>query len=141
LLIYRQNFTNFYFFERATNTAPWILTPGKTAFKGASGALPDFAGQPMQVGIQLTPYTSGPLSAQFEHFMLDVQSGSLLTISVSGGNAVISWPLLPGTLQRTVSLNPINWQPVGVSPVFANGLYTVTLPISQATSSFFRLVQ
>jgi hypothetical protein len=141
LLIFRQNFTNFYFFERATNTAPWILTPGKTSFSGASGALSDFAGQPMQVGIQLTPYLVGPWGAQFEHFMLDVESGAILSIQISGGNAVISWPLLPGTLQRTASLSPVNWQPVGVTPAYANGFYSVTLPLSQATSSFFRLVQ
>jgi len=136
LLIVRQNFTNFYFYERATNTAPWILTPNKTSFSGALGALPDFAGQPMQVGIQLTPYTPGPLGAQFEHFMLDVESGAILSIQISGGNVVITWPPLPGTLQTTLSVNPVNWQPVGVTPAVVNGLYTVSLPISHATSFF-----
>jgi len=143
LLILRQNLTNFFFYERATNTVPWHATPGKVAFSG-SGALPDFAGQPMQVGIQMTPYTPGPgpeLYAQFEHFMLDVESGSPLTIRVSGGNVVITWPPIPGTLQFTLSLSPTNWQPVGIMPSLVNGVYTVSVPISPNSDSFFRLVQ
>jgi hypothetical protein len=145
LLILRQNLTNFFFYERATVTAPWHATPGKVAFSG-SGALSDFTGQPLQVGIQMTPYTPGPapgqeLSAQFDHFMLNVESGSPLSIRVSGGNVVITWPPIPGTLQFKTSLSQINWQPVGVSPSLVNGLYTVSLPISLNSASFFRLVQ
>jgi hypothetical protein len=141
LLILRQNHTNFYFYERATNTAPWALTPKKTSFSGAGGALPDFAGQPMQVGIQLTPYTPGPLMAQFEHFMLDVESGSGLQISNgSGGNVIVSWPPIPGQLQSSTNVVPTSWQNVPGSPVLGPNGYSLSVPLSGRTM-FFRLVQ
>jgi len=144
LLILRQNFTNFYFYERATNNAPWRLTPNKTSFSpSGAGALPDFAGQPMQVGLQLTPYTANNWGVQFEHFMLDAESGTLLSVTLAtNGNVVISWPLVSGTLQYTLSLNPTNWQPVGATPVIVNSRYTVTLtPPFPQNIAYYRLAE
>jgi hypothetical protein len=138
LLLVRQNATNFFFYERATNTQPWRLTPGKLNFSG-SGALPDFAGQPLQVGIQVTPYTPS-LYAQFEHFMLD-SAPATLQVSRSGGNITLSWPAVPGVvLKSTPTLVPPNWQPVGGTPSVAGAVYSLTLPATDATR-FFRLYQ
>jgi len=114
------------------------LTPGKLSFSG-SGALPDFAGQPMQVGIQVTPYLPD-LYAQLEHFMLDRTSGSPLTIVQSGANVIVSWPPIPGTLQTSLLVSPTSWSTVPGSPTLVNGQYQMTVPISHSTS-FFRLVQ
>src|SRR5204863_8124650 len=87
LMIVRQNGTNFYFYERATNNAPWHVTPNRTSFSpDGAGALLDFVGQPMQVGIQVTPYTANPLSGQFEHFLLDVPNSQLQLKIVNNGN-------------------------------------------------------
>lgn len=142
LLILRQNATNFFFYERATNTAPWHATPGKLSFSGGT-ALPDFAGQPMQVGIQLTPYTAGPvgtnLSAQFEHFMLDLESGLALTYTIVGQNILLQWPPDPNAiLQSTTSLKPTNWQPVPGTPALGTNGYSLSVPIGPG-NQFFRL--
>jgi len=144
LLILRQGLTNFFFYERATNTAPWHATPGKLSFSGST-ALPDFAGQPMQVGIQLTPYTPGPvgtnLSAQFEHYMLDTESGLTLHYTVSGGNITLSWLADPNAkLQSTTTLTPPNWQPVPGTPTLGVNGYSLTLPIGPG-NLFFRLAK
>jgi hypothetical protein len=135
LLIIRQG-TNFTFFQRDTNTEPWRLTPGNLTL----GA-PVFAGMPMQVGIQQTPYTAPGLYGVYEHFMLDATSGSPLAITQAGGNVTISWPPMPGTLQYSLGVSPASWLPVtGVTPVLNNGRYVVTLPIT-AAPRYFRLVQ
>jgi hypothetical protein len=139
LLILRQNLTNFFFYERATNTLPWRLTPAKLSFSG-SGALPDFAGQPMQVGIQVTPYLAG-LYAQFEHFMLNVESGLILQARIQEGNIILNWPADPKSkLQSTGSLHPSNWQPVlGAPPTLGTNGYSLSLPVAPG-GQFFRLV-
>jgi regulation of enolase protein 1 (concanavalin A-like superfamily) len=143
LLILRQNDTNFFFFERATNTEPWRLTPGRVSFSG-SLALPDFAGQPMQVGLQMTPYDLVPgldMYGQFEHFMLDRTSGSPLSIVQSGANVIVSWPPIPGTLQTSLLVSPTSWSTVPGTPTLVNGQYQMTIPIAPHNTSFFRLVQ
>jgi hypothetical protein len=138
LLILRQNLTNFFFYERATNALPWRLTPAKVSFSG-SGALPDFAGQPMQVGIQVTPYLAG-LYAQFEHFMLNVGSGLILQASVAGRNITLTWPADPNAkLQSTVNLSPSNWQPVVGTPALGTNGYSLSVPVAPG-HQFFRLV-
>jgi hypothetical protein len=138
LLLVRQNETNFFFYERATATEPWRLTPGKLSFAG-TGALPDFASQPMQVGIQVTPYLP-TLFSQFEHFMLD-SAPATLQVSGSGGNITLSWPAVPGVvLKSTSTLNPPNWQPVGGTPSVAGAIYSLTLPTT-SSARFFRLYQ
>ena len=135
LLIIRQG-TNFTFFQRDTNTEPWRLTPSQLTL----GA-PVFAGMPMQVGIQQTPYTADGLYGIYEHFMLDTTTGSPLSITQAGANVNITWPPIPGTLQYSLGVSPASWQPVtGVTPVFTNGRYMVTLPIT-AAPGYFRLVQ
>ncbi|HEY5911928.1 MAG TPA: Ig-like domain-containing protein [Verrucomicrobiae bacterium] len=137
LMIVRQNSTNFSFFKRATNTAPWQVVPNKTAYHQM-----EFAGAPMQVGIMAGPWTGAGVNRTvlFEHFMLDATTGSPLRISISGTDAVITWPPVPGTLQYTTSLSSPNWQPVGVQPTLSNGLYTVARPLSPG-ATFFRLAQ
>ena len=134
-MIIRQG-TAFTFFQRDTNTEPWRLTPGKVTLSA-----PVFAGMPMQVGIQQTPYTAPELYGTYEHFMLDATSGSPLAITQAGGNVTISWPPIPGTLQYSLGVSPASWLPVtGVTPVLNNGRYVVTLPIT-AAPRYFRLVQ
>jgi len=113
LLIIRDHGTNFNFFERATNTAPWRLTPLKTSY-----SVPRFAGLPMQVGIQWMTFNRGGVGApgdfsRFDSFMLDALGPTLQADHV-GGNIVLSWPAAPGwTLQSSPVVAPTNWQPVG----------------------------
>jgi hypothetical protein len=142
LLIIRQQDTNFFFYERTTNTEPWRLTPGKLAFTG-SLALPDFAGRPMQVGIQMTPYTGGPpgspLTATFEHYMLNLEAGLPLQYSASGGNINLSWGPDPNAkLLSSPSLSSPNWQPVPGTPVMGINGFSLSVPIGPG-NQFFRL--
>jgi regulation of enolase protein 1 (concanavalin A-like superfamily) len=139
LLIIRDHGTNFNFFERATNTAPWRLTPNKTAY-----LVPRFAGLPMQVGIQWMTFNRGGVAspgllARFDSFMLDALSPTLQADHV-GNNIVLSWPAAPGwTLQSTPAVAPTNWQPVGGTPVLSGSRYTLTVPAT-SPAAFFRLV-
>ncbi len=137
MLMVRQNGTNFYFFQRTLPTDPWHTT-AVPARIGAT-AVAKFAGQPMQVGIVCSGFDSGtPVSAGFSNFMLDIGSPGL-SLTASGTNVVVTWPGSPSAqLQYTPTLNPPNWQPVGGTPTFANGQYSLTLPAS-ARSLFFRL--
>jgi hypothetical protein len=62
-----------------------------------------------------------------------------LTIGTSGDNLVVSWPHSAGyQLESTSSLENANWAPVGMAPVLAEGVNTLTLPRNEA-SGFFRL--
>ncbi|HWW02403.1 MAG TPA: hypothetical protein VNZ64_22080 [Candidatus Acidoferrum sp.] len=139
LLISRTQGTNFNFYMRATNTAPWQNIPLITAYQ-----VPEFAGQPMQVGPMAGPWTFDGLTArtvQFEHFLLDVQSGGLLNIAQSGTNIILSWGAdTNAQLQFTTSLEPPNWQPVvGHTPTLGPTGYSVTMPVA-ASPTYFRLV-
>src|SRR5207302_926849 len=101
LLLIRDHGTNFNFYERATNTAPWRLTPNKTSY-----AVSQFAGQPMQVGIEYAQYTGTPAYGHFDSFMLD-RAGATIQVARSGGNILLSWPDVPDlVLQSTPSLTP-----------------------------------
>src|SRR5207249_11641528 len=137
LLIIRDHGTNFNFYERAVNTAPWRLTPNRTSY-----AIPAFDGQPMQVGIQWMTFNRGGAGqdfARFDSFMLDV-SMPTLQITPSPGNITLSWPAAPGwVLQSTTTLNPVNWQPVSGTPTVSFGRYSLTLPASGA-GRYFRLI-
>jgi len=139
LLIIRDHGTNFTFFERATNTAAWRLTPFKTSYQ-----VPRFAGLPMQVGIQWMTFNRGAVPApgymaRFDSFMLDAL-GPTLEADHVGGNIVLSWAAAPGwTLQSTPTIAPTNWQPVGGTPVLSGSRYTLTLPAT-SPAAFFRLV-
>jgi hypothetical protein len=139
LLIIRSNGTNFNFFERAANTAPWRLTPNRTAYQVSR-----FAGLPMQVGIQWMTFNRGGVGApgdfaRFDSFMLDALGPTLQADRV-GGNIVLSWAAAPGwTLQSTPTIAPTNWQPVGGTPVLSGSRYTLTLPAT-SPAAFFRLV-
>ncbi|MGH7969857.1 MAG: hypothetical protein ACREIC_14125, partial [Limisphaerales bacterium] len=134
LLIVRQNGTNFNFYERSSNTAPWHLTPLQTAYQ-----VPQFAGLPMQVGIEFAQYTPTPAYAQFDSYMLDGPPPSLSIVPGAGGSISVSWPAVPGyALQWTTSLNPASWQ-AGPAPIVTGyATYTVTMPASGSTR-FFRL--
>ena len=134
LLIIRQG-TTFTFFQRDTNTEPWRLTPGNVSLNA-----PVFAGMPMQVGIQQTPYTATDLYGIYEHFMLDTTTGSPLTITLSGSNVILSWPPIPATLQYNTSVVSTSWQPVGGTPVLGPRGYSQTVPLGPGPV-FFRLVQ
>ena len=134
LLIIRQNGTNFNFYERSDPAGPWRLTPLKTSYQ-----VPEFAGQPMQVGIQWMTFNRGGAGqdgARFDSFMLDAQT-PVLTAEISGKNFLISWPAVPGvTLKSTSTLSPANWQPVPGTPTLNGGIYTLSMPASGATEFF-----
>jgi hypothetical protein len=140
LLMIRTGDTNFNFFKRQTNTAPWVAIPNKTAYHQM-----EFAGSPMQVGIMAGPWSSGgpgdPRTVHFEHFMLDRTSGSPLSIVQSGANVIVSWPPIPGTLQTSLLVSPTSWANVPGTPTLVNGQYQMTIPIAPHNTSFFRLVQ
>jgi hypothetical protein len=139
LLIYRSQGTNFSFYKRASNADPWQNIPLLTTYQ-----VPEFAGQPMQVGPMAGPWTFDGVTAltvQFDNFMLDSTTGSPLSITRGGANVNITWPPIPGTLQYSLGVSPASWQPVtGVTPVLTQGGYMVTLPISPEPR-YFRLVQ
>jgi hypothetical protein len=74
----------------------------------------------------------------YEHFMLDA-APLLLQVSRSGGDVDLSWPAVPGVvLQQTLSLSPVNWQPVPGTLVTNAGLVTISVPMTNA-ATFFRL--
>jgi hypothetical protein len=137
LLMIRDHGTNFNFYERATNTAPWRLTPNRTSY-----SVSQFDGQPMQVGIQWMTFNRGAAGqdfARFDSFMLDIGLPSI-EIRLSGANVILSWPAAPGwDVQGTTSLSPANWQAVPGTRTASYGRYSLTLPASGG-SRFFRLV-
>jgi hypothetical protein len=132
LLLVRQDYTNFYVYQRATNTEPWHLTPNKTSFSTNK-----FAGIPMQVGIAFADFNDVYGSVQFDSFMLDVLP---LQVSSADGFVTVTWTQTAATLQSSPSLSPANWQTVGTAPIYTNGVATVTLPVSP-NNVFFRLTQ
>ncbi len=136
LLLVRQYGTNFYFYQKANQTDPWLPAPNGVTYASAL-----YANQPMQVGIIACAFDSGLVQVdQFDHFALDVSGAFGLTSTHSGSNIVLSWPDQPGVvLQRTTSLMPANWQPVtSPAPTVINGVASVTLPIG-TQNAFFRL--
>src|SRR5262249_16234724 len=118
----------------------WVQVPNKTHY-----SLSQFAGRPMQVGLMGGPWngTGGAIGAyyftRFDNFMLDQTTGSGLQISASGGNAIVSWPPIPGTLQSATSLTPQNWQDEPGTPTLGPTGYSMSVPLG--TAKFFRLKQ
>jgi len=138
LLIVRSQDTEFDFYKRSSPTDPWVQVPNKTHY-----SIPQFAGQPMQVGIMAEPF-NGPAeyrNASFDSFMLDEASASL-QIDYVGGDVLLTYPVFGGFgLESTVSLTPVAWQSTSGTPIATNGaLVTVSIPATNATS-FYRLVQ
>lgn len=135
LLMVRESGTNFSFYQRQEVTDPWRPAP-----TGISYSVTEFANQPMQVGIQACAFNSGvTATAQFDSFMLDTGLPKL-SVSATGGNVTVSWPLAPAGLQSTTSLTPANWQNVTTPATTNNGVVSVTLPATNSTL-FFRLAQ
>jgi hypothetical protein len=68
--------------------------------------------------------------------------GPKLSVAVSAGSLVVSWPgnVTGLTLKSTTNLKGGTWSAVGTSPVLSGGNYQVTLPLS-GTAQFFRLSQ
>jgi len=142
LLIRRTGATEFDFYKRFGLKDAWVQVPNKTHY-----TIPQFGGQPMQVGIVGGPWngTGGSVSVYrttlFDNFMLDETTGSGLRIAVSGGNAILAWPPIAGaTLQSTSTLQPPNWQNVSGTPVLGPNGYTLTVPLGPG-ALFFRLAQ
>ncbi len=135
LLMVRERGTNFSFYQRKEVTDPWRPAPTGINYNVAA-----FAGQPMQVGIQACAFNSGvTATAQFDSFMLDTGLPKL-SVSASGGNVTVSWPVAPATLQSTTSLSPVNWQNVTTGISTNSGVVSVTLPTTNS-ALFFRLAQ
>jgi hypothetical protein len=136
LLLVRQFGTNFYFYQRANQTDPWLPAPNGITYANAV-----YGNRPMEVGIIACAFNSGVMQVdQFDHFALDVSGAFALTITPSGPNIILSWPDQPGVqVQTTASLLPANWQPVtSPTPTVANGVASMTLPIG-SQNAFYRL--
>jgi hypothetical protein len=138
LLMVRQNYTSFLFFQRRLVTDPWAPTPNGTTY-----SLTNFAGLPLQVGLLAGGFDSNTsVTSGFDTFMLDeTVIGPALNVSASGKNVILSWTSSAAyTLQYSPSLSPVSWQTVSVSPVTSNGTSTVTMPATNAIA-YFRLAQ
>jgi hypothetical protein len=136
LLLVRQFGTNFYFYQKANQTDPWLPAPNGITYANAV-----YGNQPMEVGIIACAFDSGLVQVdQFDHFALDVSGAFTLTVTRSGPNIILSWPDQPGVqVQSTASLLPVNWQPVtSPTPTVANGVASMTLPIG-SQNAFYRL--
>ena len=139
LLVVRKNGTNFNFYQRLNATDPWQPSLAKQTFSVAN-----FAGRPMQVGIEEGGFDNGPqvVVGQFDSFMLDVAPTSEpLAATAASGNILVSWPAVPGgtyTLLSSTSLSPASWQPVAGTAVFSNGFNVMTIPETNS-ATFFRL--
>jgi hypothetical protein len=138
-LLIKRTGTRFDFFKRLNVTDPWRRVPNNTTY-----TIPEFAGQPMQVGIAAGPF-SGNAGAQrtvhFDTFMLDVGKANL-KIASSGSNVLLTWvPTAGVSLQYSLLVSPTTWLPVTGTPIATNGaLVTVSIPATN-TTTFFRLVQ
>lgn len=140
LLIVRSKGTEFDFYKRLNPTDPWQQVPNRTHY-----SLPQFAGQPMQVGIMSGPWTGTSGNArtvQFDNYMLDTTTGSgLQVINAGDGNVIVSWPAIAGAqLQSTTSLQQPDWQDVPGTPVLGANGYSLAVPIGPDIQ-FFRLKQ
>jgi hypothetical protein len=65
-----------------------------------------------------------------------------LTSAVTSGNQLtMSWPLWASNYfaYATTNLSPPTWQKVGTSPLLSNGVFYLTLPITNFGQQFFRL--
>jgi hypothetical protein len=137
LLLVRQNGTNFYFYQKANQTDPWLPAPNGITYANAA-----YANQTMQVGIIACAFNSGLVQVdQFDHFALDVTSSLALSISNAARSIVLTWPAQANAqLQTTARLSPpVQWQALtNPAPVITNGQATLTLPIG-AQNAFFRL--
>ena len=65
-----------------------------------------------------------------------------LNISLSGSNAVLTWPLYPAgfVLQSTPTLDPTSWSLLSVTSIVTNGQNSATVDASSG-NQFFRLVR
>jgi len=122
---------NYHFFEKANPEDLWI-----ERFPG-SVVRPDLIGA-MQVGIIQATFSDAVVMSQFDSLMLDVTAPTLEAIP-DANNVVLRWSAVPGVvLKQTTSLSQPNWQTVTGQPVLSNGLYQITIPMTNATA-FFRL--
>ena len=100
----------------------------------------------MQGSVQEFRIYNGALSpqqvAENQAFGPAKMAGPALSVSISGGNLVVSWPLSAAgfTLQSRSSLTSGTWAAVTASPQTVNNTFQVTVPLS-GTSQFFRLMQ
>ena len=72
----------------------------------------------------------------------DFTSQPALTISRSGSNVVLGWPVEAGSFQlyTTANLSPSStWTHVSSTPAVSNGQCVVSLPASTNPAGFFRL--
>lgn len=122
---------NFYFFEKGSPEELWI-----ERFPG-SVVRPDLIGA-MQVGIIQATFSDAVVMSQFDSLMLDVVAPTLQAVP-EGNNVVLRWAAVPGVvLKKTTTLSPPNWQTVTEEPILTNGLYQLTIPMTDA-AAFFRL--
>jgi photosystem II stability/assembly factor-like uncharacterized protein len=138
LLMVRRNGTNFSLYARPSAADPWEPSPSNTVYP-----VPAFAAIPMQVGLEAGGFTTNIVTSRFDSFMLDVGPPVLTIQNVGAGEIAIRWPAAWAgvTLEYTPVLGPqADWQPVAQTPVAADGVQSVTLPLA-GEASYFRLTR
>jgi hypothetical protein len=134
LLLVRQG-NNILMLERPTTLDPWLLRT--TTPRG------DFAGVPLQVGIQGAMFSDTTGTTLFDHFMLDGTAAlPRLQFSHGPGTLSMSWPTSYAGYQlqsaNSVGVGSV-WSPVTTgTTVVTNGVITVTEPTTSGTL-FYRL--
>ena len=135
LLLARQG-NNIYMLERPTLADPWLLR--------STTSRSDFAGQPLQVGMQGAMFAANIGTTTFDHFMLDGTAAlPRLQFTKGPGTLSLAWPtsFAGYQLQFSGSLNVGSiWNPVLTAPVITNGVITVTVPTTSGTA-FYRLTR
>jgi photosystem II stability/assembly factor-like uncharacterized protein len=138
LLMVRRGETNFSLYTRHSAADPWEPSPSNTVY-----SVPSFAAIPMQVGLEAGGFSTNIVTARFDHFMLDV-GPPVLTIQHPGSDEILlRWPSAWAgmTLERSPTLGvQAQWQPVEQVPTGADGIQSVTLPVT-GEASYFRLTR
>jgi hypothetical protein len=96
--------------------------------------------QPRQLFISWPPSRAG---RGYPGAVYVSQSIRVLTITPSGGDAILAWPELSATtgfaLEQNSNLAKTNWLGVTNSPGVRNGQYQLVIPLSLPGDRFFRL--
>lgn len=98
------------------------------------------------VGLATTSHDNGAtltnVTSAYYFNVAGLEPPPTLSVVLSGANVVISWSTSKTTfqLQGSPDVAPVNWQPVGVTPVVSGQTYTVTVPAT-GPHRYFRLIQ
>src|SRR5262249_8266724 len=65
-----------------------------------------------------------------------------LSVNVSGGQLLLSWPTWAGEYSASSAstlTRPVLWQPVNALPQSSNGIFYLSLPLTNGPQQYFRL--